>query len=626
LLCFTKNLLGEDVLSRRSLEDTHFLERAEAAFDRFPFFVQCGVIFLLWIIEYEAFFCHGTRFSHLNDQRQKEFFIQCFVQPKTWFRIATLRALQAFTLSVYYADPVVAQSVGYPEKAGHFARKPRDLSGTLPAPECDAELETEVLVIGSGAGGAAVASALAERGRRVLILEEGGYFRPHDWHEANSYERYLGLYRDAGFTTAIGIPPVILPLGKTVGGTTTVNSGTCFRLPDAVLNAWHVQKGLLSLTVEGLKPYFEDVEAVLGVAPVTPETQGGNFAMLQRGLKALGKEGGPLLRNAPGCSAAAECCFGCPPGAKRSSGESYIPRAFSLGARLIPYSKVVYLEQSGSQVTRARVQTRDPLTGKVTGKFTVRARQIVVAAGTLHTPALLKHSGIANRSRALGRYMSVHPTGKAVGLFPDKIQGQFGVPQGFQADFLHEQGIMFETVFYPPWLMAANFSAIREEHARIMGLYDNLGVLGFLISDSGNGSVKTLPGGVPMAFYNFGQKEYDAYLEALRWICRVLLEAGATEVFPSVHRLPPIKRMEDIESINRYNISKGDLETVAFHPLGTCRMGIDPRESVVDEHLRVHGYDNLFIADGSVFPSSLGVNPQETIMAFALRLAREGMD
>jgi choline dehydrogenase-like flavoprotein len=494
-------------------------------------------------------------------------------------------------------------------------------AGILPHPDGDLTCETDVLVIGSGAGGAVVAAALAERGRRVLILEEGGYFRTSDFKTGNSHDRYLNLYRDGGMTAALGLPLVLIPLGKTVGGTTTINSGTCLRVPDGVLAGWRERFGLSDLTATLVAPYYDRVEKFLGVMPVPEVLQGGNFGMIDRGLKALGLAGSALLRNAPGCQAAGECCFGCPSGGKLSMEQSYVPHALKAGARLFTSCRVERVTLSGHRATGATARFIDPARGKKMARLTVTAKSVIVACGTLFSPVLLKRSGVVS-SHALGRHMTVHPTAKAIGIFDDEIAGQRGVPQGYHTEFLHGRGLLFESIFYPPWLMAANYGGVGEAHREFMAAYQRAGVFAFLISDDANGRVVTMPDGRPLLLYSFGRREHELYLEGTRWLGKILFAAGARKVFTGVHSRPVIENPADLETLTPDRIKRHELETVAFHPLGTCRMGLYPHESVVDGNLRVHDYDNLFIADGSVFPSSLGVNPQMTIMAFATRLGQ----
>ena len=191
-------------------------------------------------------------------------------------------------------------------------------------------VRADVCVIGTGAGGAPVAKELAEGGMRVVMLEEGERFTPDDM-TARPGEMTTVLYRDAGQTVTVGNVPITLPLGKTVGGSTLVNSGTCFRTPAAVLELWAERFGLEQLTPDALDPFFRRVERELNVAQVTPELAGRNAAVVKRGADALGWHGDFIFRNAKGCVGSGVCAFGCPTAAKQHTGQVYVPKAWDAG-------------------------------------------------------------------------------------------------------------------------------------------------------------------------------------------------------------------------------------------------------------------------------------------------------
>ena len=220
-------------------------------------------------------------------------------------------------------------------------------------------------MIGAGAGGAVVAKELAEAGatwscsRKAASTGRTLTARPRDM--------LTRLYRDAGQTATIGRPPIVLPLGKGIGGTTLVNSGTCFRTPDHVLAAWRERHGLHDLTPEALKPVFDRVEATLGVATVPAELAGENAALIRAGAEALGWSGGYLRRNARGCQGSGVCAFGCPTGAKQHAGEAYLRPAHAAGAPTFTHARVAELHRpatgspaSGPPPPRAGASTSRP--------------------------------------------------------------------------------------------------------------------------------------------------------------------------------------------------------------------------------------------------------------------------
>src|SRR6185437_5009924 len=271
-------------------------------------------------------------------------------------------------------------------------------------------LETDFCVVGAGGGGAVVAAELAEAGANVVLLEQGPGHDP-DGFTARPPEMLAKLYRDSGQTTTIGSPPILLPLGRGVGGTTLVNSGTCFRTPAPVLARWADEYGL-ELDDRAMSVCFERVERSLSVSEVTPELAGANAAVARRGAERLGWSHGYLRRNARGCVGSGVCVFGCPTSAKQHTGITYVPRAVGAGAALITNADVREL-----LVERGRV--RGVLARLAGGeRLEVRAGETILACGTIHTPLLLARSRLAGASGQLGRNLSLHPATAAFALMP----------------------------------------------------------------------------------------------------------------------------------------------------------------------------------------------------------------
>lgn len=288
-------------------------------------------------------------------------------------------------------------------------------------------VRADACVIGTGAGGAPVAKELAEGGLRVVMLEEGERFTADDF-TARPREMTTRLYRDAGQLATIGNVPIVLPLGKTVGGSTTVNSGTCFRTPAAVLELWAERFGLYELAPPALDPFFRRVERELSVSQVRPELAGNNGLVAKRGADALGWSGDFIHRNAKGCVGSGVCAFGCPTGAKQHAGETYLPRAWAAGA-------VTY---SGCRARRILTKRGRAAGVEATtaggGRLRVESDVVVVACGAVHTPLLLAHSGLGGRSGQLGRNLAIHPATAVRALFDEVIDMASGVPQSFYID------------------------------------------------------------------------------------------------------------------------------------------------------------------------------------------------
>jgi choline dehydrogenase-like flavoprotein len=463
-------------------------------------------------------------------------------------------------------------------------------------------VEADVCVIGAGAGGAVVATELAEGGASVVVLEQGPR-HDADRFSARPTEMLTRLYRDGGQTTTLGTPPLLLPLGRGLGGTTLVNSGTCFRTPSAVLERWQREFGLEAFTEDALDPCFERVESALSISEVTPELAGRNAAVAHRGAEALGWSHGFLRRNARGCVGSGVCAFGCPASAKQHVGITYVPRAEAAGAQVIAGADVrhVLVERGAARGVEAR------LAGG--GRIEVRAPQVVVACGTIHTPLLLARSGLGRGSDQLGRNLALHPATGAFALMDEVVDMAKGVPQSFYVDEFADEGIMFEGVAGPPSYAAMALPLSGRRHAAAMASYRNLAMFGLMVSDRSRGSVRSLAGR-PIIRYELIEEDAARFRRGLARMEELFRAAGAREVY-----LPLPGGVTPARARAR------DLKLMAFHPLGTARADARASQGVVDADLQLHGVRGVHVADGSVVPSSLGVNPQLTIMALATRLA-----
>jgi choline dehydrogenase-like flavoprotein len=462
-------------------------------------------------------------------------------------------------------------------------------------------LEADVCVVGAGAGGAVVAAELAEGGARVVVLDQGPRHDPDDF-SARPPEMLARLYRDGGQTATLGTPPIVLPLGSGLGGTTLVNSGTCFRTPPHVLERWAGEYGL-ELDEQTLRPCFERVESALSVAEVSPELAGANAAVARRGAEQLGWSHGYLRRNARGCVGSGVCVFGCPTSAKQHTGITYVPRAEAAGARIVTGAEVRELRVESGRAHGVGARLSD---GR---RLDVSAPSVVVACGTIHTPLLLERSGIEDRSGQRGRNLALHPATAAFALMDDVVDMARGVPQSFYVDEFAAQGIMFEGVAGPPAYAAMSLPLTGDAHARAMADYRRLAQFGLMVSDSSRGRVHAVAGR-PVIRYDLCADDLAKFRAGLARLRELFLAAGAREVY-----LPLPAGVSPARARAR------DLTLMAFHPLGTARADARSSHGVTDGDLGVHGVAGLHVADGSVVPSALGVNPQLTIMALATRLA-----
>jgi choline dehydrogenase-like flavoprotein len=304
------------------------------------------------------------------------------------------------------------------------------------------------------------------------------------------------------------------------------------------------------------------------------------------------------------------CIFGCPTDAKRSTNVSYIPRALSAGATLI----------TGARVEKILVENGRAV-GVQAGDVTVRAKAVVVACGALITPVLLQRNGIGTRSGQLGRNLSLHPSAGVGALFDESIRGWDAIPQGYAIYEFAEEGILFEGAFMPPDLGAASLPFFGQRLVEVVERYDRFACFGFMIEDTSRGRVRPGPGGRPLITYVCNDEDVAKLKRGVELLARCYFAAGARAVFPMVAGFDELHSPADLERFRATHVHARDFELTAYHPLGTCRMGVDPRRSVVNPDHEVHDLPGLFVTDGAAVPSSLGVNPQVTIMALATRAA-----
>jgi choline dehydrogenase-like flavoprotein len=473
-------------------------------------------------------------------------------------------------------------------------------------------VRADVCVIGTGAGGAPVAKELAEGGMRVVVLEEGAPFTTDDF-DARPRNMTARLYRDAGQSATVGNVPILLPLGSGLGGTTMINSGTCFRTPPAVLDMWGERFGLDELTADALDPYFSRVEREINVVQVPPELAGRNAAVVKRGADALGWHSDYLFRNVRGCVGSGVCAFGCPTSAKQHTGLTYMPKARDAGAVIHTRTKARRIVMRGGRArgVEARTATGD--------RIDVECDRVVVSCGAIHTPLFLRRQRLGGRSGELGRNLAIHPASGLRALFDEEIDMARGVPQSLYIDEFADEGIMFEGAAGPPDYAAMSFPFAGERHRELMLRFLNISQFGIMVSDTSRGFVRERAGRAEIR-YDLNDADAAKFKRGVELLTELYWAAGAKKVYTPIEGLGELHDGE-IESVRRRTVRPRDFTLMAFHPLGTARADARPDHGVVDANLKLHGCEGVYVADGSVVPSSLGVNPQVTIMALATRLA-----
>jgi len=276
----------------------------------------------------------------------------------------------------------------------------------------------DVVIVGSGAGGASLASELAEGGLSVVVVEEGSYYRTKDFG-FDAMDGVRKLYRDAGTAMIWGTPNIYFGEGRCVGGSTVINGGICWRTPEKTLKRLEWEHGVQDIGPERMEPYFDKVEERVNVAPQDPESVGEDCSRLERGARELGYKAIPIRRNQKHCAGTNNCAFGCPSGAKQSTLVSYIPRAMKNGARVLANTKIDDILVERGQAVGVTGTVRDPRTKALRARVRVRAKVVALACGAIQTTALLLRTGLANSSGQVGRNFTCHPNAKAVAVYDD---------------------------------------------------------------------------------------------------------------------------------------------------------------------------------------------------------------
>ena len=488
----------------------------------------------------------------------------------------------------------------------------------------DLHLECAVVVVGSGAGGATMAAELADAGIDVVMVEEGGY-HPTESFTAGAGRALRTLYRDGGAGLALGKPPVLYSEGRCVGGSTVVNGGMSWRTPPQVLERWARDEDVAAIGERDMEPYFAQVEKRISVGLQDPETIGKDGQLLKAGADAKGWKIIPNLRNQLHCAGTNNCTNGCPTGAKRSMLVTAVPRALNRGARIFADCRVERVTRSGNKVTGIQGRFIRP-GGRRGPRLTIRSAAVVVAGGAVQTPALLGRSGLKSRSGQLGRNLTLHPNAKVIAFFEEEITGWHGVHQAFQVREFASEGILITAVNLAPSLIALTLPAHGRELGELMADYNHMITAGCLVEDTGTGRVRNIPGAGPQVVYQITDEDAVRVVRGVALTAEIMFAAGARRVLLPFDGAPEAHDPADVARLLARPVPKRSIELFTVHLMGTARMSEDPGRGVVDSYGAFHGIRGLFVADASLFPGPIGVNPMETILALVTRNARRMID
>jgi choline dehydrogenase-like flavoprotein len=569
----------------------------------------------------------------MSRDKRREFVQKRFVQDIAYRRLrfgrrlvqAMFRLASQMAYLGYYGDEATFDSVGYKpfSKRDRYAETVRSLPAELPRLAClshgdlnEDRISADAVVVGSGAAGAIIAYRLAEAGRRVLLLERGLHLHPSEFSE-NEVQQISDLYADGALQLSRDFSFQVLQ-GMCVGGSTVVNNAVCFDIPPHVLEVWNGSKHQAGLDGARLADSFAEVRRFLHIGrPPSRHLQHGATKFLE-GAEKLGLTQPPnsvdvVEANISDCPGTGYCNIGCPFGTKLSMLDKVLPegqeRFGSDHLRILPECRADQIESKDGRATAVVARLGD---GR---KIRIEARTIVVSAGAIASSWLLMQSGIA-KSRA-GRDVCFNMASPITADFDDVLDSFDGVQISHYLEPPAESGFVMETWFNPVVSQALNMPGWLDDHRHNMSRFRHLTAAGVLVGTTQTGRLRSaLTGGVDID-YTPGKKDVKTLIGALKLLSRIYLAAGAKRVMPSTFRFHAFTDESQLDQLDDYVENSSYLSIGTGHPQGGNAISRDRGKGVVDPTFRVHGFENLFVCDASVFPTATTVNPQLTVMALA---------
>lgn len=487
-------------------------------------------------------------------------------------------------------------------------------------------LKADLCVVGSGAGGAMAAMTAAEAGLSVIVLEAGEFLTPADMVQREE-DMLPRLYWEAGGRTTKD-RAVKIHQGRGVGGSTLHNLNLCKRIPASIRDRWSRERRLGKLTPQDWSGLYDDVERLLAVSAVPRERWNRHNLILEAGCAALGWAGGGLSHNRSGCVGSGFCEVGCAYDAKNNAAKVLIPRAVKAGADVIARCQAVRIIHDGARVHAVEARALAARTNEPIGEVIIETPRVCLAASATATPALLLRSRVPDPGGETGNHLRIHPAVVVAGDFDDPVRAWDGIPQTYECtehlQLDHEGGHRVWIV--PAFAHPAGTSVIMPGHGAghrdLMQRYANLAAFTAMIHDNTRGQVR--PDGDLGLTIDYWPDEGDrSELRLGLMACaRLLFAGGARRVLVPTNPPRIYERGASLADLADLDLTPGLTDITAVHPMGSVPMGDDPAVAAVDSEGRHHHLAGLWIADGSLFPSSIGVPPQLSIYAMGLHVGR----
>ncbi len=466
------------------------------------------------------------------------------------------------------------------------------------------ECTKDVCIIGSGAGGSVVAHELTHQGKKVAILEAGNYYDADYVNKQSREDELLNLWKHHGIFLSSNFS-VNVAQGQCVGGSTMINYGICFRFPDLVRNTWRDKHGI-QLTDEQIDDAYTKAEAQYGVTGIQQE--GRSHEVIKEGCDALGYSSDWMQKALCG-------------DLKQNALIAYLEKSKIENLKIYANCKAESVEKSGNTITSVNAIATDPHT-KLKHNVKITAEKIVLAAGPIASSEFLLKNKLANSSGQVGKNFSLHPASSVVGVFDEDINGENSSVMAYYCDEFSARkqdkfGYMIESVFVAPSQFSIIMPSFGMQNLEEVRKYHNVSMAGVLVHDQAVGKITLNQNQDAVLDYSLSKDDQKLMVEGIRDACRIYLKAGAKKIITG-HIDPIIIQNEaDISKIKDDSAGQGKLLIASAHPQGGNTMGEDPNKSVVNSFCKSHDISNLYICDASVFPTSVGVNPQLTVLMIA---------
>jgi len=574
--------------------------------------------------------------AHLDEVTD---YLRTWEESSVYSRRMAHEGLRSLLLMAWFGSDEVARVLGILDAADVYAPLPSHPATPQLREELDARFlrrpdglfefsdygsslqeRCDIVVVGSGPGGAMVALQLARAGVDVILLEAGPVGRKADLVRDGGLTMARHFW-DSGMRTTRG--NVILPTmqGKILGGGSTLNSAICLRATEAALETWADDWGVEGHEPGDLAPHYDAVESFMGIKEVDESVMGVRNDLFAKACESVGLEPSRIRRNEQGCLGSGHCLYGCPNGAKLSIDRRGIPEFLAAGGRVYTSVQVdrVLLRHGKAQGVSGHLT--EPYTARDAGPVKIFANTVVLAAGVIHTPIIAQRSGLTQSP--IGSNLRMHPSTVVAGQLQEDVMPWYGATQGYHTLSLLDYGIKLESLWADPALMAFRMQGMGKGLKRQLAQYRRTLIWDAWVSGEDSvGKVSQLRGSPrPSIRYDIGKGDMRRLQEATAVLAEMLFSVGATKVFPGIHGLPPtLTDPSDVASIRAATLQPQELPSGSNHVFGTMAMGDDPRRSATDSDYRVHGAEGLYVSDTSLFPSSPGVNPMLSAMAMGHRL------